>query len=253
MLQDAAVLGKTFTKRALAALSGLADEALEPLLASLVRKEVLAVQADPRSPEHGQYGFLQDLVRHVAYETLSKRERQARHLAAASHLEASFADEEEIVEVLASHYLDAYREVPGRGGRRRDQGEGARDAQRGPGERAASLAAAREAQRYFQQAAELTDEPLVRAELDEKAGPDGVAARTRPKRPSRCSRRRSPSSSRRASSGRRRGSPACWPRSTSARARPTEAVERLERRSRTSARRSRTPSSPRRPRSSDAS
>lgn len=38
------------------------------------------------------------------------------------------------------------------------------------GERAASLAAAREAQRYFQQAAELTDEPLVRAELDEKAG-----------------------------------------------------------------------------------
>ena len=43
---------------------------VEPLLASLVRKEVLGVQADPRSPEHGQYGFLQDLVRHVAYETL---------------------------------------------------------------------------------------------------------------------------------------------------------------------------------------
>ena len=35
------------------------------------------MQADPRSPEHGQYGFLQDLVRHVAYETLSKRERVA--------------------------------------------------------------------------------------------------------------------------------------------------------------------------------
>ena len=36
------------------------------------------MQADPRSPEHGQYGFLQDLVRHVAYETLSKRERRAQ-------------------------------------------------------------------------------------------------------------------------------------------------------------------------------
>ena len=46
------------------------------VLASLVRKEVLAVQADPRSPEHGQYGFLQDLVRHVAYETLSRHERR---------------------------------------------------------------------------------------------------------------------------------------------------------------------------------
>jgi predicted ATPase len=80
VLQDAAVLGKTFTKRALASLSGLSDSELEPLLASLVRKEVLAVQADPRSPEHGQYGFLQDLVRHVAYETLSKRERKARHV-----------------------------------------------------------------------------------------------------------------------------------------------------------------------------
>ena len=73
---------------ALAALAGLDERASSSrLLASLVRKEVLGLQADPRSPEHGQYGFLQDLVRHVAYETLSKRERRARHLAAAEHLE----------------------------------------------------------------------------------------------------------------------------------------------------------------------
>src|SRR6266545_2946447 len=85
LLQDGAVLGKTFTREALAALAG-ADTEIEALLTALVRKEVLGVQADPRSPEHGQYGFLQDLVRHVAYETLSKRERRARHLAAAAHL-----------------------------------------------------------------------------------------------------------------------------------------------------------------------
>jgi class 3 adenylate cyclase/tetratricopeptide (TPR) repeat protein len=169
VLQDAAVLGKTFTKHALASLSGLSDSELEPLLSSLVRKEVLAVQADPRSPEHGQYGFLQDLVRHVAYETLSKRERRSRHLAAASHLQASFADEDEIVEVLASHYLDAYQEVPDADDADEIKGK-AREMLRRAGERAASLAAAREAQRYFQQAAELTEEPLVRAELDEKAG-----------------------------------------------------------------------------------
>src|SRR5215208_3964376 len=71
---------------------------LEGLLRSLVRKEVLALQADPRSPEHGQYSFLQDLVRHVAYETLSKAERKTRHLAAADHLESSFPEDEEIVE-----------------------------------------------------------------------------------------------------------------------------------------------------------
>jgi class 3 adenylate cyclase/tetratricopeptide (TPR) repeat protein len=169
LLQDAAVLGKTFTKHALASLSGLGEQELESSLASLVRKEVLALQTDPRSPEHGQYGFLQDLVRHVAYETLSKRERRARHLAAASHLQASFADEEEIVEVLASHYLDAYQEVPDAEDAREIKAK-AREMLRRAGERAGSLAAAREAQRYFQQAAELTDEPLVRAELDEKAG-----------------------------------------------------------------------------------
>ena len=112
MLQDAAVLGKTFTRDALAALAGAAVE-IEPLLTALARKEVLGVQADPRSPEHGQYGFLQDLVRHVAYETLSKRERRARHLAAAAHLSAAFAeDEDEVVEVIASHYVAAHEAAP---------------------------------------------------------------------------------------------------------------------------------------------
>ena len=77
LLQDGAVLGKTFTRDGARRALRAPEAELEPLLASLVRKEVLGVQADPRSPEHGQYGFLQDLVRHVAYETLSKRERRA--------------------------------------------------------------------------------------------------------------------------------------------------------------------------------
>src|SRR5262249_24775539 len=62
VLQDAAVLGKTFTKLALAALSGLGEDELDPLIRSLVRKEILVVQSDPRSPEHGQYSFVQDLL-----------------------------------------------------------------------------------------------------------------------------------------------------------------------------------------------
>ena len=58
------------------------ESQLDALLAALVRKEVLGLQSDPRSPEHGQYGFLQDLLRQVAYETLPKQERRAKHLAA---------------------------------------------------------------------------------------------------------------------------------------------------------------------------
>ena len=86
LVQDAAVLGKTFTPAVARRPDRAAEAELEPLLAGLVRKEVLGLQADPRSPEHGQYGFLQDLVRRVAYETLPKRDRRAKHLAAAEHL-----------------------------------------------------------------------------------------------------------------------------------------------------------------------
>ncbi len=169
LLQDGAVLGKTFTRRALAAVSGLTEAELEPLLQSLVRKEVLSLQADPRSPEHGQYGFLQDLVRHVAYETLSKRERRARHLAAATHLEAVFPDEDEIVEVLASHYLDAYAAAPDA-----DDAQAVKDKARETlvraGERAESLGAAGEAQRYLEQAAGLAEHRRERAALLDRAG-----------------------------------------------------------------------------------
>jgi class 3 adenylate cyclase/tetratricopeptide (TPR) repeat protein len=170
LLQDGAVLGKTFTRAGLAALSGLAEAALEPLLSLLVRKEVLGVQADPRSPEHGQYGFLQDLVRHVAYETLSKRERRARHLAAAAYLSAAFAaDEDEVVEVIASHYLAAREAAPDAKDAAEIKGKAQAMLARAA-ERAASLAAAAEARRYFEQAAELTEDQPERAALLGRAG-----------------------------------------------------------------------------------
>ncbi|HZQ64781.1 MAG TPA: adenylate/guanylate cyclase domain-containing protein [Gaiellaceae bacterium] len=169
LLQDGSVLGKTFTARALAALSDLGDAELEPLLQGLVRKEVLGIQSDPRSPEHGQYGFLQDLVRHVAYETLSKRERKTRHLTAAQHLERAFADLDEVAEVLASHYLAAVEAAPDA----EDAGEirtKAREMLARAGERAESLGAPEEGQRYFDRAASLADDGVVEAELLERAG-----------------------------------------------------------------------------------
>ena len=169
LLSDGAVLGKTFTRDGLAALSGLGTDELEPLLASLVRKEVLALQADARSPEHGQYGFLQDLVRHVAYETLSRHERRVRHLAAAAHLRSTFPDEDEVAEVIAAHYVDAYEANP-EAEDAAEVREQARAALVRAGERAESLAASGEAQRYLTQAAGLTADPLERADLFYRAG-----------------------------------------------------------------------------------
>jgi len=176
VLQDAAVLGKSFTKPGLAALSGRDDATLDALLMSLVRKEVLSVQADPRSPERGQYSFLQDLLKRIAYDTLSKPERKARHLAAAAHLERTVAaTEAELVEVIAAHYFDAYEAAPeadDAAALRAKAGEQLALA----GERAASLAANEEAQRYFEKAAGLTEDGLVRARLLEQAGDAAQAA-----------------------------------------------------------------------------
>jgi tetratricopeptide (TPR) repeat protein len=169
LLQDGAVLGKTFAREALAAVAGTSVSLLEPLLASLMRKEILGVQADPTSPEHGQYGFLQDLVRHVAYETLSKRERRARHVAAAEFLEQTFTNEEEIVEVIASHYLAAHAALPDAEDAPELQRR-AHDALVRAAERAESLGAASEAMRYYEDAAELAVDERDRAKLLERAG-----------------------------------------------------------------------------------
>ncbi len=170
LLGDASVLGKTFTVRGLAALSGATEETVRPLLAGLVRKEVLALESDPRSPERGQYGFLQALVQRVAYETLSRHDRKAKHLRAAEYLAAdSGIEPDEIAEVIAAHYLDAVR-----ADEHAADAEGleqrAREWLIRAGERAAGLAAMQDARRAFDQAAELAREQLARAALVERAG-----------------------------------------------------------------------------------
>jgi len=167
--QNASVLGRMFAVPALVTLSGLSERKLESILSTLVRKELLSHQAASAFPESTYYGFLQDLVRKVAYETLSKKDRKAKQLAAAAIIESSGGDESETVEVVAAHYLAAYREAPAA-----SDAAHIRDKTRGllirAGERAASLAAPAEAQRYFTQAIELTDRSDTKADLLERAG-----------------------------------------------------------------------------------
>ena len=71
------------------------------------------MSADPLSPERGSYRFAQEMLRQVAYDTLSRRDRKARHLTVAAHLRAAFpGDGEEVADVIARHYLDALDAVP---------------------------------------------------------------------------------------------------------------------------------------------
>ena len=169
LLQDASVLGKSFTPAALSAVTRAASAEVPALLAGLLSKDLLAIQSDPRSPERGQYVFVQDLVRSVAYATLARRECKLRHLAAAGYLENAWSEEEEIAEVVAAHLVAAYEAAP-------DAPDAAEIRDRAiqglirAGDHAASLSAPASAQRYFEQALALVGDDRARAELHLSAG-----------------------------------------------------------------------------------
>jgi class 3 adenylate cyclase/tetratricopeptide (TPR) repeat protein len=162
LVQAASVLGHSFTLGGIAATTGEDPVSLEPRLATLVRRELLSLEADPRSPERGQYTFVQSLIREVAYGTLARRDRRERHLAVARWYEV--LGDEELAGALASHYLEAHR-ASARGPEADAVAAQARRALRGAAERAAALGAHEQAIAYLEQALEVTPEAAERAEL----------------------------------------------------------------------------------------
>ncbi len=173
LLQDAAVLGQVFSTDSLAVVHGIASAALEPRLRDLVRRELLDVERDPASPEHGQYKFVQSLIREVAYGTLARRERRARHLAVARHYEG--LGDDELAGALANHYVAAH--AASEPGAEADALAGqARLALSGAAERAASLGAHDQSIRYLEQALGVATDPAERAPLLDRAAASAAAA-----------------------------------------------------------------------------
>ena len=167
LLQDAAVLGQSFTAAALAEVTGRDSGALVAPLRDLVRRELLVINADPRSPERGQYGFVQGLIREVAYGTLARPDRRAKHLAAAQYFEA--LGDEELVGVVASHYTEAHRSSP-EGPERDALASRAREWLTQGGRRALDLGSPEQALAYLEQALALSVDPSQRAVLLDLAG-----------------------------------------------------------------------------------
>lgn len=110
LVQDAAILGQSFTLEGLTALTGRSGGELEPQLRDLVRRELLQLETDPRSPERGQYQFVQSLIREVAYGRIAKTDRRDRHVKVADYFHSVAPIEAAVV--VASHYLDAYQADP---------------------------------------------------------------------------------------------------------------------------------------------
>ena len=160
-----AVFGESFARASALALSGIEESRLDQVLASLVHKGVFTIRSDPLSPERGQFAFSQGILRTVAYETISKRERRPRHLAAAEHLSSALpGDGDEVAEMVAMHLLGAYRVAPDEQLRRRTL-----TALRAASRRAAAVGAPDAAERALRAAIDLADES-ERAELIGSAG-----------------------------------------------------------------------------------
>jgi tetratricopeptide (TPR) repeat protein len=167
LVQDASVLGQSFPIGSLEAVTGRGRGEVEPRLRELVRKEFLVQERDPRSPERGQYAFLQSLIQEVAYGTLSKADRRAKHLAAAHHLEA--VGDDELAGVVAAHYVEAFRATP-EGPDAEALAARARDWLSQASERARSLGSAEQALSYAEQALAITPAGRERADLLRLAG-----------------------------------------------------------------------------------
>ena len=173
LVSDAAVLGQSFTLAALSSVSGIADAELEPRLRALVRRELLTLEADLRSPERGQYAFVQALIREVAYNTLAKRDRKTRHLAAARFFEALGSDE--LAGALASHYLAAHQNAA-EGPEADTLAAQARIALRAAADRAIGLGSLGQAVGFLDQARAVTRDDAETAELLERAGQSAYLA-----------------------------------------------------------------------------
>lgn len=178
LIKDTAVLGLSFTLGAAiemeAAVDGIPAVVIEELLTNLTRKEILSIQGDARSPEAGQYRFVQKVMRTVAYDTLSRRDRKVRHLAAAAHLRSA-NDAEDIAGVIATHYLSAAEAVPEDPDAATLLATAVQHLERA-GDRARSLAAVDEALRYYERALKLVDTDADRARLAEHAGAMAIKA-----------------------------------------------------------------------------
>jgi class 3 adenylate cyclase/tetratricopeptide (TPR) repeat protein len=173
LLQDASVLGQSFTLAAVASLTGESEDDLRPRLDALVERELLQVEADAVSPERGQYQFVQGVIREVAYATLAKRDRRTRHLAAARYFES--LGDAELPGLLATHYLAAYQSTPE--GPDADALAGqARIALRAAAERASSLGTPDQALAYLREALGISRDAAERAWLEVRAGEAAVDA-----------------------------------------------------------------------------
>jgi class 3 adenylate cyclase len=105
LVQQAAVVGRTFWLGALAEVAQREGRDLAPALASLQEKDILVPSGGAQLAGERELAFKHVLIRDVAYGTLPKAVRCTRHLEVAEFIENRVGDRaDEFVTLLAEHY-----------------------------------------------------------------------------------------------------------------------------------------------------
>jgi class 3 adenylate cyclase/tetratricopeptide (TPR) repeat protein len=116
LLQDAAVVGRAFWAGAVARLAERDPAEVRQALGRLRVKEIITPREPPVFSGELEFAFRHVLIRDVAYESLPKALRAAKHVDVARWAEERGGDRgDELSEVVAAHYLQAvgYRDELG--------------------------------------------------------------------------------------------------------------------------------------------
>jgi class 3 adenylate cyclase/tetratricopeptide (TPR) repeat protein len=154
LLQDAAVIGRTFWLGAL----GRERWTIEERLHSLGRREFVTRQRRSTVAGEDEYAFRHALVRDVAYEQIPRVERVDKHRAAAEWME-SLGRPDDHAEMVAHHYGAALEYASAAGAETAAFSERARDALWRAGDRSFALHGVEQAALFYQRSLELYAEP----------------------------------------------------------------------------------------------
>jgi tetratricopeptide (TPR) repeat protein len=176
VVQQAAVVGRTFWEGSLAPLADAEGRDLQHALLALQEKDILAPVAEGRLAGERELAFKHVLIRDVAYGMLPKAVRSRKHLEVGAFIEQRAGDRtDEVVALLAEHYGRAAA-LGHEGGLPGDELGPIRDRAahflEEAGDAAALLYSNREAAAHYRHARDICagGDPAVSARVKEKLG-----------------------------------------------------------------------------------
>jgi class 3 adenylate cyclase/tetratricopeptide (TPR) repeat protein len=108
LLCDAAVIGESFWRGGVAALSGCSPTEIDESMTALMSRDLVRPVVNPSMAGEAEYLFWHALARDVAYAQLPRRVRVEKHVATADWLEGAAGERaDEFADVLAHHYVTA--------------------------------------------------------------------------------------------------------------------------------------------------